>query len=278
MRALSTALAELYAPGLDATTYVDRVFTLTSKLIPLVLNSHGLLDHSTRQLTASFDRHPPGLENAFSAFGQFMHKYAPFRFDPTTNDGRPFSVRDFFTKPGFEDLDIYQEVYGPMGYSDHCFVNIPAIPGKTVFIGFFRDGGIFSREEKELLELLQPHLANARQLAFAVTAANEVPLSPELFHRAGYTPRECDVIYWLTQGKSNDEIAELLRIRADSVSRNLQAIYIKMGVEHRVAATLHALALAKRLHAETIALRGGDVSLAVDTRSLPVEAGADAPG
>jgi len=267
IRAFSAALAELYAPGLDTTNYVDRVFALTEKLIPLVLNTHGVLDRMTGRLDAHFDRHPPGLENAFAAFGQLMHKYAPFRFDPTTNGGRPFSARDFYSKPEFEDLDIFQEVYGPMGYSDHCLVNVPAGPDTTVYVGFFRDGGVFTAEEKELLELLQPHLVNARRLAFASTATNDVPMSPELFVKAGFTSRESDVIYWLTQGKSNDEIARLLRIRADSVSRNLQAIYIKMGVEHRVAATLHALALAKKLHLEALSLLGGGVSLAVTTKA-----------
>jgi DNA-binding CsgD family transcriptional regulator len=48
------------------------------------------------------------------------------------------------------------------------------------------------------------------------------------------------VISWLARGKSNDEFAAILRIRADSVSRNLQSICPKMGVDHRVTTTSHA--------------------------------------
>ena len=70
---------------------------------------------------------------------------------------------------------------------------------------------------------------------------------------------------WLTRGKSNVEIARLLRLRADSVSRHLQAIYEKMGVEHRVAATVRALELACRVHAAELASQGGKVRLAVRT-------------
>ena len=91
-------------------------------------------------------------------------------------------------------------------------------------------------------------------------------MSPELFARAGLTPRESDVLYWLTQGKSNEEIAKILRLRADSVSRHLRAIYEKMGVEHRVAATVRAFALARKLHAESLVLRGGEALLTVPTR------------
>lgn len=265
LRDLGAALADLYASGLEADNYVDRAFQVTSHLIPLVLNTHGVIDTSTGHLEANFDRHPPGLANAFEAFGGLMHKYAPTRFDPATNAGRPFSLRDFYSKPALHDLDIFQEVYRPMGYEDHCFVHVRTDPGTTVFVGFFRDNGMFSKAEKDMLEILQPHLSNARRLAYAATLAKDAPLSPDLYARAGFTPRESDVIHWLTQGKSNDEIATILRIRSDSVSRNLQTIYDKMGVEHRVAATLHALSLARRIHAETQATEGGAVRLTVQT-------------
>jgi DNA-binding CsgD family transcriptional regulator len=264
LKNLCTALEDFYAPGLDADTFVSRAFRLTSRLIPCALNSHGEIEKASGMLAANFDCHPPGLENAFAAFGQLMGKYAPFRFDPTVNGGRPFSARDFYSASAFRDMDIYSEVYRPMGYVDHCFVHVPSEAGKTVFVGFLRDGRAFDHKEKEMAAMLQPHLANGRQLALAVTAAKDVPVTPEIFGEAGFTPRESDVIYWLTQGKSNEEIATLLHIRADSVSRHLHAIYEKMGVEHRIAAACHALTLARQAHARRT-LEGG-VSLVVPTR------------
>ena len=71
----------------------------------------------------------------------------------------------FFSRPKFHDLDIYQDVYRPMGYEDHCFVHVPGDPGTTVFVGFMRSGWPFDRKEKELLAMLQPHLSNGRRLA-----------------------------------------------------------------------------------------------------------------
>lgn len=245
---------------------MERAFSLTSRLVPLVLNTIGVIDCVTGHLQANFSQNLPGLANAFSTFGSLMHKYQPTRFDPATNGGRPFSLRDFYTKPELEDLDIYQEVYRPMSFQDHCFVHIRTTPGTTVYIGLLRDKGAFNANDKRVLKLLQPHLSNARQLALATTAVSDLTLSPEIFASVGFTTRESDVIYWLTQGKSNDEIAATLSIRADSVSRNLQSIYAKMGVEHRVAAALHALALAKHIHAETLAHTGGAVKLGVPTR------------
>lgn len=54
-------------------------------------------------------------------------------------------------------------------------------------------------------------------------------------HRA-LTPRERDVLLWLTRGKSNSEIAEILGIRRATVSKHLERIYPKLGVENRAAA------------------------------------------
>jgi DNA-binding CsgD family transcriptional regulator len=264
---LHAALADFYAPGLAAHTFVDRAFALTSQLLPSSLNSHGVIDQKTGVLTANFDCTPPGLADAFAAFGRHMAKYAPFRFDPSVNSGKPFSARDFYSRPAFHDLDIYQEVYRPMGLDDHCFLHVPTGSDSIVFVGFLRDGRPFDRGEKELLGLVQPHLSNGRKLALAMTAAEDTPLSPELFAGVGFTPRESDVLYWLTRGKLNEEIARILHLRADSVSRHLQTIYEKMGVEHRVAATIRALDLARKLHARSLALQGGEVSLTVRTRA-----------
>ena len=107
-----------------------------------------------------------------------MAKYAPFRFNPAVNTGKPFSARDFYTAPAFRDLDIYQDVYRPMRLTDHCFMHVPTAPDTIVFVGFLRDGRPFDRAEKELLELVQPHLASGRRLASAVTAAEDTPCHP----------------------------------------------------------------------------------------------------
>src|SRR5439155_21443848 len=50
------------------------------------------------------------------------------------------------------------------------------------------------------------------------------------------TPRECDVLHWLARGKSNAEIAAILGLKPDTVSKHLERIYPKLGVENRAAA------------------------------------------
>jgi DNA-binding CsgD family transcriptional regulator len=52
----------------------------------------------------------------------------------------------------------------------------------------------------------------------------------------GLTSREREVLLWLTRGKSNAEIAAILGIKAATVSKHLERIYPKLGVESRSAA------------------------------------------
>jgi DNA-binding CsgD family transcriptional regulator len=258
LKLFSAAVLELYAPGLDAENYVERTFRFISALVPSDMCGYGGHDPVTKQLDAAFDSHPPGLMPALQAYGQLMHKYPAFSFDPALNDGKPYSTRDFYTRTAFRDLDIYQEVNAPLGFDDQCYVNVPSDSGVHFFLGLFRAQIEFVARDKELLALAQPHLANVRRLALAQREARDVPPSPEIFARMGFTPRGSEVLYWLTQGRSNREIASILHIRTDSVSAHLQAIYEKMGVENRVAATLEAFRLTREQDSREHAIRRGE--------------------
>ncbi len=59
------------------------------------------------------------------------------------------------------------------------------------------------------------------------------------------TAREAEVLIWLTRGKSNRDIAEILGLSPRTVNKHLEQIYAKLGIENRssaVALTLRALA------------------------------------
>jgi DNA-binding CsgD family transcriptional regulator len=57
----------------------------------------------------------------------------------------------------------------------------------------------------------------------------------------GLTPRELEVLAWVTKGKTNPEIAQILGMSARTVQKHLEHIYQKLGVETRTTATVRAL-------------------------------------
>jgi DNA-binding CsgD family transcriptional regulator len=50
------------------------------------------------------------------------------------------------------------------------------------------------------------------------------------------TAREATVLHWVSYGKTNEEIAALLKLKICTVKKNLERIYEKLGVENRTAA------------------------------------------
>ncbi len=54
------------------------------------------------------------------------------------------------------------------------------------------------------------------------------------------TAREAEVLFWLAQGKSSRDIGEILGLSHRTVTKHLEAIYTKLGVENRTAASMMA--------------------------------------
>jgi DNA-binding response OmpR family regulator/DNA-binding CsgD family transcriptional regulator len=55
------------------------------------------------------------------------------------------------------------------------------------------------------------------------------------------TSREAEVLLWLSRGKSNREIGEILHISPRTVNKHLEQIFVKLGVENRASAAARAI-------------------------------------
>jgi len=65
--------------------------------------------------------------------------------------------------------------------------------------------------------------------------------SPEAIAALGLTKRETEVLFWITQGKENTEVALTLHISKRTVKKHLEHIYEKLGVHNRAAALAHTV-------------------------------------
>ena len=59
----------------------------------------------------------------------------------------------------------------------------------------------------------------------------------------GLTLREADVLLWLSRGKTNREIGEILNISPRTVNKHLEQVFTKLGVENRASAAARAVRL-----------------------------------
>ncbi|MFM6831309.1 MAG: LuxR C-terminal-related transcriptional regulator, partial [Novosphingobium sp.] len=63
----------------------------------------------------------------------------------------------------------------------------------------------------------------------------------KLQQRLSLTDREAEVLLWISYGKSNGMISEVLLISSRTVQKHLERIYEKLGVETRAAAAAMAI-------------------------------------
>jgi len=99
-------------------------------------------------------------------------------------------------------------------------------------ISFNRGGREFSRRDCDLLDVFAPHF----RLAWSRQPDPWAEVNYQ--HAAGLTPREGDVLYWITCGKLNSEIAVILGIRLSTVQEHVANILRKLQVENRHALTV----------------------------------------
>lgn len=65
-------------------------------------------------------------------------------------------------------------------------------------------------------------------------------LPGERLASAALTPRETEVLSWLAKGKTNRDIGEILELSPRTVSKHLEHVFEKLGVETRAAAVAMA--------------------------------------
>jgi DNA-binding NarL/FixJ family response regulator len=86
--------------------------------------------------------------------------------------------------------------------------------------------------------------SNEVLLRLAKDAASSLPA--EFTSELGLTTREAEVLSWLSKGKTNRDIAQILGLSPRTVDKHLEQIYAKLGVENRTAAAAIAANATRR--------------------------------
>jgi DNA-binding NarL/FixJ family response regulator len=92
----------------------------------------------------------------------------------------------------------------------------------------------------DLLGAIRSRLERAFQQAVPEFNPNFRSAKP-LEEVLGLTPRVAETLLWLTQGKTNGEIATILGNSESTVKKHVLEIFDKLGVETRTAASLRGL-------------------------------------
>jgi DNA-binding NarL/FixJ family response regulator len=98
--------------------------------------------------------------------------------------------------------------------------------------------------ERRTLELHFVGQFGPDEMLLRVVATDTSSSEALLRQRLGLTAREAEVLLWISRGKSNRDIADILGMRPSTVTKHLEQIYIKLGVENRASAATIAVRIA----------------------------------
>lgn len=109
-------------------------------------------------------------------------------------------------------------------------------------VSFNRSGSDFTAWDCELLDAFAPHFRQAWERHDDPWAEQGEIAARRSFRQLGLSPRESEVLFWMTEGKLNREIAILLGISLGTVQDYVASILVKLKQENRHAATVFAIA------------------------------------
>jgi DNA-binding CsgD family transcriptional regulator len=326
LRAVSQSIQMLYQPT-DLDGFPRHVFEALHSLVRCdyfaynEFGSDGLLKllHCEPELPAA------STQFLYSLGAEFTREHPGVEYVTRTGSTEPLKITDFTSQQKWRRTTLYNEFFHPLQCEYQIGFAFPVVNGQ-VGLGFncaLRD---YSEDDRQLLELLRPHLvqahANAQtltQLTRAMadgsvlvrsdgviqyatapairllqryfdlsTEPSRLPghlhhwlLKPASVHAdyapfqierdgvylvvtlarrdpggtctlfleeksdasvinrlisAGLTLRESEVLLWVMRAKTSSEIAVILGSKTATVSKHLEHIYQKLGVENRTAA------------------------------------------
>ena len=255
---LLTMARDLYT-ALDRDQLPQLVLRGLKSAIPHEIGGCHLIDRARHQIVACYDPVRLPLPSQHKEFWRLSdtHPLKPVLF---SNPSRAWKLSDVISRQAFHSTEFYNALYRPLRIDCELVAVLPdpqSPETSYLLISLHRYRCDFTERERALLNLLLPHVASAshhlrtsgaHSHGTSIALEDEEPFCQWLqaHTKWGLTRRECEVLYWLQQGKTNSEIGRILGIAERTAETHALRIYPKMGVENRFTAiaTLNRLAAA----------------------------------
>ncbi len=154
-------------------------------------------------------------------------------------------MSDLISRRALRRTHLYQEIFREAEVEHQLIVPVHA-PAGVGALTMNRGGRNYSDEELFAASLLAPHLATAyesdlllRSIGPALKKSRETDFRS--LRKLGLTLRQCEVLFWIAEGKRDAEIATILRIAVRTVNVHVRAILSRLGVETRTSAVATAM-------------------------------------
>ena len=223
--------------GLAYDESVSTLLTGIPRLVPSELTTLSYCDlaHGRRTVISNPSR-ALGPEE-IGCFDRFFATHPLVRYHATHPAGGTWRISDSLSSAAFRASALYNEYYRRIGLDHATAMPVRNADGLLISFVFNRKGRDFSDRDRLLLDLLRDPVAKLLRARRAIAA------DPAL---ARLTQREREVLDWVARGKSNAAIGAILGISPRTAQKHLENVFVKLGVESRMAAALRHPLQARR--------------------------------
>jgi len=186
---------------------------------------------------------------------RFVLRPDPADLDPSSAAYAPF-LRRFGNHPGLaqrvtaavdekSDVQRFLNRLRLMGMVGNCCgeaelrlnigLTVASSASRRIGISIHRSVRDFDDEDSARLEALKPHIVAAYRNAMRHHGAGR-PTASAIRIAQSLTRRESEVLYWVSMGKTNEEVATIVGAKPPTIKKHLEHIYDKLGVSNRTAA------------------------------------------
>jgi len=155
--------------------------------------------------------------------------------------------------PGIDGFETCRRIKARPEFEDVPVVFMTSLTESEHVLEGFAAGGVDYVTKpivpEQVLARVASHLRTARSLRDARLAGQQPPVRgadavrEALVRRYQLTAREVEVLEWVAYGKTNRDIGDILGLSPRTVNKHLEHVYVKLGVETRLAAATLAIAM-----------------------------------
>lgn len=147
--------------------------------------------------------------------------------------GNVVKISDLLSRHDWHRQELYQFSIEVHTLEEDMGTDFRLRDGSMGNVCVMRERRTFQERDRDLFTLLLPHIKALLEW--------DCPHCAPGLEGLGLTRREQEVLSWISEGKTNSEVGQILGIATGTVKIHLERIYRTLGVENRHGATLKAL-------------------------------------
>jgi DNA-binding CsgD family transcriptional regulator len=146
-----------HAEDLDA--FRQGLLDVLPRVVPSSYTSYNEFGADGRPLVTIVSPEPE--PRALEQWGRFGHQNPLVQRHLTTRDARAYRLSDVISGPDFRRLELYREVFAPMGVEHQMAITLPAPPRLLVGLAVVAPDD-YTDAQRLMFDLARPHLIQAR--------------------------------------------------------------------------------------------------------------------